>query len=101
MSSNVTQIKTMRPVNRAIYAYTTPNDRTHDGWIKIGDTEVNFGENLKTAVDERVKQQTHTSNTKANVESGHFQPAVKPHGAGKCRYYVVFHSGLAITFLLL
>ena len=68
MSSNVTQIKTMRPVNRAIYAYTTPNDRTHDGWIKIGDTEVNFGENLKTAVDERVKQQTHTSNTKANVE---------------------------------
>lgn len=66
--SNVTQIKTMRPVNRAIYAYTTPNDVTHNGWIKIGDTEVNFGENLNDAVRERVRQQTHTSNTKANVE---------------------------------
>ena len=65
--SNVTQIKTMRPVNRAIYAYTTPNDRTHDGWIKIGDTEVNFGENLKDAVKDRVHQQTHTSDTEAPV----------------------------------
>ena len=25
-------IKSMAPVQRAIYAYTTPNDRTHDGW---------------------------------------------------------------------
>ena len=65
--SNVTQIKTMRPVNRAIYAYTTPNDRTHDGWIKIGDTEVNFGENLKDAVKDRVHQQTHTSDTEAPI----------------------------------
>ncbi len=65
--SNVTQIKTMRPVNRAIYAYTTPNDRTHDGWIKIGDTEVNFGENLKDAVKDRVHQQTHTSDTDAPI----------------------------------
>ena len=65
--SNVTQIKTMRPVNRAIYAYTTPNDRTHEGWIKIGDTEVNFGENLKEAVKERVHQQTHTSDTEAPI----------------------------------
>ncbi|MCF0216710.1 MAG: DEAD/DEAH box helicase family protein, partial [Fibrobacteraceae bacterium] len=68
MSSSVTQIKTMRPVNRAIYAYTTPNDKSHDGWIKIGDTEVNIGENLNKAVSDRVKQQTHTSNTFANIE---------------------------------
>ena len=40
--SNVTQIKTMRPVNRAIYAYTTPNDRTHDGWIKIENGDVYY-----------------------------------------------------------
>ena len=57
-------IKSMTPVQRAIYAYTTPNDRTHDGWIKIGDTEVKADENLMSAVDERISQQTHTSDTK-------------------------------------
>lgn len=61
-------IKSMAPVQRAIYAYTTPNDRTHDGWIKIGDTEAKADENLKTAVDERISQQTHTSDTKTKLE---------------------------------
>lgn len=61
-------IKSMAPVQRAIYAYTTPNDRSHDGWIKIGDTEVKADENLKSAVSERIAQQTHTSDTKTNLE---------------------------------
>ena len=61
-------INSMAPVQRAIYAYTTPNDHSHDGWIKIGDTEVKADENLKTAVDERIAQQTHTSDTKTKLE---------------------------------
>ena len=61
-------IKSMAPVQRAIYAYTTPNDHSHDGWIKIGETEVKDNENLKDAVKERIYQQTHTSDTKTNLE---------------------------------
>lgn len=71
MTNNVDpikNIKSMAPVQRAIYAYTTPHDHTHDGWIKIGDTEVKAEENLKSAVEERIAQQTHTSDTKTNLE---------------------------------
>ena len=61
-------IKSMAPVQRAVYAYTTPNDHSHDGWIKIGDTEVKADENIKTAVNERIAQQTHTSDTQTTLE---------------------------------
>ncbi len=36
-----------------IYAYTTPEIRRHDGWVKIGYTE-------KQTVEERIKEQSHT-----------------------------------------
>ena len=44
-----------------IYAYTTPEISTHDGWTKIGYTE-------KQTVEERIKQQTHTADIKFNIE---------------------------------
>lgn len=44
-----------------IYAYTTPEIIRHNGWTKIGYTE-------KQTVEERIKQQTHTVNVKANIE---------------------------------
>lgn len=44
-----------------VYAYTTPEIARHDGWTKIGYTE-------KQTVEDRIKQQTHTSDTKWNLE---------------------------------
>lgn len=44
-----------------IYAYTTPDISSHDGWTKIGYTE-------KQTVEERIKQQTHTADIKYNIE---------------------------------
>ena len=44
-----------------IYAYSTPNDHTHDGCLKVGYTE-------KDDVEERVKEQTHTSGTAYIIE---------------------------------
>lgn len=59
--NDITQnIKAVKPVNRMIYAYTTPNDHTHDGYTKIGDTEVNAGENQMDAVKDRIHQQSGT-----------------------------------------
>lgn len=43
-----------------IYAYTTPEIKRHDGWIKIGYTEQD--------VDKRLKQQTHTADVEYNLE---------------------------------
>src|SRR5574344_1786426 len=68
MSKQIPRISTMRSVNRAIYAYTTPNDKSHNGWIKIGDTEVKFSEDMDRAVKERIYQQTGTSNTETDIK---------------------------------
>lgn len=46
-------IRTSKPVTPMIYAYTTPEIKRHDGWIKIGYTE--------QKVEERIGQQTHTA----------------------------------------
>ena len=46
MSTKMLKINTYNPVNRAVYAYTTPNDKSHNGWIKIGDTEVKFSKDM-------------------------------------------------------
>ncbi|WP_140463976.1 MULTISPECIES: DEAD/DEAH box helicase family protein [unclassified Bifidobacterium] len=54
------KVKSAAPALPQIYAYTTPDVRTHDGWIKIGYTEQN--------VDERIRQQTHTANVRAHKE---------------------------------
>lgn len=44
-----------------IYAYSTPQIADHNGWTKIGQTE-------KQDVTERIKQQTHTSDTLVKLE---------------------------------
>ncbi|KFI81894.1 type III restriction enzyme, res subunit [Bifidobacterium reuteri DSM 23975] len=54
------KVRSAAPALPQIYAYTTPDVRTHDGWIKIGYTEQN--------VDERIRQQTHTANVRAHKE---------------------------------
>lgn len=54
-------INTTQKVIPMLYAYTTPNDISHIGWTKIGYTE-------KKTVEERIKQQTHTSDTAWNLE---------------------------------
>lgn len=43
-----------------IYAYTTPNDISHNGWTKIGYT-------ASQSVDERIKQQSHTVDAKVKL----------------------------------
>ncbi len=53
-------IKTARRVIPMCYAYTTPQIRDNDGWIKIGFTEQD--------VETRIRQQTHTANIAYNVE---------------------------------
>lgn len=54
------KLNTSKPITPMIYAYTTPNNHDNDGWIKIGYTEQD--------VDERIRQQTYTANTKAQKE---------------------------------
>lgn len=54
-------INSVQQVIPMMYAYTTPEIARHDGWIKIGYTE-------KQTVEERIKQQTHTSDTRTQLE---------------------------------
>ncbi len=54
------QIKPFERIIPMIYAYTTPNDISHDGWTKIGYTE-------KQSVEERIKQQSHTVDAKIKL----------------------------------
>ena len=54
-------LKTVRKAFPMIYAYSTPQIEDHNGWTKIGYTERNDVEN-------RIKQQTHTSDTQAKLE---------------------------------
>lgn len=53
-------IKTGRKVIPMIYAYSTPEIKRHEGWVKIGYTEQN--------VEARIKQQTHTADIRVNPE---------------------------------
>lgn len=55
------RINTTQRVIPMMYAYTTPEIARHNGWIKIGYTE-------KQTVEARIKQQTHTSDTLAQLE---------------------------------
>lgn len=43
-----------------IYAYTTPNDKSHHGWTKIGYT-------ASQSVEDRIKQQSHTVDAKVDL----------------------------------
>lgn len=53
-------IKTSKKAIPKIYAYTTPGISYHDGYTKVGYTE--------QAVEDRVRQQTHTAGIKAKIE---------------------------------
>lgn len=53
-------VKTSRPALPQIYAYTTPEIPSHDGWTKIGYTEQN--------VERRLRQQTHTADVAVKLE---------------------------------
>ena len=54
-----TEIKTGKVVEPKIYAYTTPQVSTNDGWIKIGYTERD--------VETRIREQTHTAAIKTEI----------------------------------
>ncbi len=58
-----TTIKTIEQASPTIYAYITPNDVSKKGWVKIGYTD----RDAKT----RIKEQTHTSNTKYELLWSH------------------------------
>lgn len=58
MMANTT-IRAINQVNPKIYAYTTPNDRSKTGWVKIGQT---FRDPI-----ERIDEQTKTSGTKYDL----------------------------------
>ncbi|MBQ5558120.1 MAG: DEAD/DEAH box helicase family protein [Aeriscardovia sp.] len=53
-------VKTSRPALPQIYAYTTPEISSHDGWTKIGYTEQN--------VERRLRQQTHTADVAVKLQ---------------------------------
>ena len=54
-----TEIKTGKVVEPKIYAYTTPQVPTNNGWIKIGYTERD--------VETRIREQTHTASIKTEI----------------------------------
>ena len=58
-----TTIKTINQASPSIYAYITPNDMLKKGWVKIGYTERD--------VESRIKEQTHTSDTKFKLLWSH------------------------------
>lgn len=54
------KIKSFKRIIPMIYAYTTPNDISHNGWTKIGYT-------ASQSVEERIKQQSHTVDAKVKL----------------------------------
>lgn len=58
-----TRIKTIDQASPTIYAYITPNDASKKGWVKIGYTDRD--------VETRIKEQTHTSDTKYELLWSH------------------------------
>ena len=58
-----TTIKTIDQASPTIYAYITPNDVSKKGWVKIGYTDRD--------AETRIKEQTHTSNTKYELLWSH------------------------------
>ncbi|NCB41966.1 MAG: restriction endonuclease [Clostridia bacterium] len=58
-----TTIQAINQASPTLYAYTTPNDTTKKGWVKIGYTDRN-------AIT-RIKEQTHTSDTEYELLWAH------------------------------
>lgn len=53
-------VKSFKKIIPMIYAYTTPNDISHQGWTKIGYTS-------KQTVEDRIKEQAHTVDAKIDL----------------------------------
>ena len=64
-----TEIKTGKVVEPKIYAYTTPQVTTNDGWIKIGYTERD--------VETRIREQTHTAAIQTEILWNHLAEYVE------------------------
>ncbi|WP_281714530.1 DEAD/DEAH box helicase family protein [Allobaculum stercoricanis] len=79
------KIKTAEQIIPMCYAYSTPEIKRHDGWVKIGYTD-------KQDVSTRIKQQTHTSDTLA-VEEWRGM-AVFDDGSGEIFHDTDFHRYL-------
>ena len=79
------QIKTTDRIIPMCYAYTTPEIRRHDGWVKIGYTE-------KQDVTDRIKQQAHTLDTV--TEEQWRGNAIFEDGSGDTFYDTDFHRYL-------
>ena len=54
------RIQSFKRIIPMIYAYTTPNDISHQGWTKIGYT-------ASQSVEDRIKQQSHTVDAKVDL----------------------------------
>ena len=54
-------LQTAKRIIPMIYAYSTPEIRRHDGWLKIGQA-------FSQSVEDRIKQQTHTADIIARLE---------------------------------
>lgn len=54
------EVDSFRSAQPMIYAYTTPEIAKHNGWTKVGYTEI--------GVEERVRQQCHTADVAYNIE---------------------------------
>lgn len=54
-------ISTTQRIIPKVYAYSTPEIRRHDGWVKIGYTD-------RQRVEDRVAQQTHTADVVCQIE---------------------------------
>lgn len=78
-------VNTTKRVIPMIYGYLTPNDHTHDGWIKIGYTD-------RQTVEDRINQQTHTSDTYWTF--GWKKTAVYDDGSGDTFDDHIFHAYL-------
>lgn len=79
------KLNTTQRVVPMLYAYSTPEIKRHDGWLKIGYTE-------KKTVEERIREQTNTSDTKTQLEWK--STAIYDDGSGDTFTDLDFHSYL-------
>ena len=80
------KIETYRPFDPRIYAYTTQNISTNEGWIKIGYTTQN--------VSRRIYQQTHTAGVIAHLE---WDLPARFEDTGETFFDTAFHEYLVKT----
>lgn len=78
-------INTVQKAVPMIYAYTTPEIASHNGWTKIGYTEQD--------IEKRLKQQTHTADIEYKLEWKRM--AIYDDGSGDVFHDTDFHAYLS------